>query len=192
MGRSECGGLSMEMQGEGGDGGLRDWRPPPGRGGAGARVCGKARHALAGGFVRRLRAQPRRAEACLACPRRLQAYLSALERQPREPAGRVGDGLTSCEGGVRLWDPPPTTPLRPASARARPSHHPDGQMPITAENAVFPHAAAALYPLEIDNLTLSGKRRFFPVPRSKFACESLPSLMSRTYTVSLCESDSCI
>lgn len=52
MGRSECGGLSVEMQGEGGDGGLRDWRPPPGRGGgkgvresaarAGLRLCPSA------------------------------------------------------------------------------------------------------------------------------------------------------
>ena len=184
----------METQGERGDGGgLRDWRPPPGRGEAGARVCGKARDALACGFVRRLWAQPRRAEACLAGPQRLRAYLSALERQPREPAGRVGDGLTSCEGGgVRLWDPPLTTPLHPASARVRPSHHPDGQTPITADNVVFPHAEAALYPLEIENLTLSGKEGFFSVPRSKFACKSLPSHMSCTYTVSLCESDSCI
>ena len=128
MGRSECGGgLSVETQGReetagSGTGGLR-------RGGArrGQGCAGKRGHALACGFVRRLWAQPRRAEACLACPRRLRAYLSALERQPREPAGRVGDGLTSCEGGgVRLWDPPLTTPLHPASARVRPSHHPDG------------------------------------------------------------------
>lgn len=80
----------------------------------------------------------------------------------------------------------------PGLGRVRPSHHPDGQTPITADNAVFPHAEAALYPLEIENLTLSGKEGFFSVPRSKFACKSLPSHMSCTYTVSLCESDSCI
>lgn len=55
-------------------------------------------------------ARPRRAEACLACPRLLRVYLSALERQAHEPAGRVGDGADfrqgSCEGGgVRLQDP---------------------------------------------------------------------------------------
>ena len=69
---------------------------------------------------------------------------------------------------------------------------PPPRRPITAENAVFPHAEAALYPLEIENLTLSGKEGFFSVPRSKFACKSLPSHMSCTYTVSLCKSDSCI
>lgn len=146
----------MQTQDEAEDGGLRDWRPRPGRGGGrGVRESVGTRWA-----------QPRRAEACLACPRHLRVYLSALERQAREPAGRVGDGADfrqgSCEGrGVRLRDPPLTTPLHPAAARSRPSHHPDGQTPITAENTVLPHTAAALYPLKIENFTFKWQRRFF-------------------------------
>ena len=142
----------MQTQDEAEDGGLGDWRPPPGRGGSrGVRESVGTRWA-----------RPRRAEACLACPQRLRVYLSALERQAHEPAGRVGDGADfrqgSCEGGgVRLQDPA----LTKAAARYRPSHHPDGQTPITAEKAVLPHAAAALYPLKIENLTLSGKEGFF-------------------------------
>lgn len=57
--------------------------------------------------------------------------------------------------------PSPNHTFAPGLGRARPSHHPEGQTPITVENAVFPHAAAALYPLEIENLTLSGKEGFF-------------------------------